>query len=319
MLEDNRVLLKMYETMLRIREFEERVGQLFMQALIRGTTHLSIGEEAVSVGTCFGIRPTDYILTTHRGHGDGIAKGSGPKRILAEVAGKKAGYCKGKGGTMHITDLSVGNLGANGIVGGGIPIAVGVGLAIQYQKRDNVVVGFFGDGAVNEGAFHESLNLAAIWKLPVLFVCKNNLYGMSVPIKEACLLEDLCERASAYGMPGVKVDGMDPTAVRDVVAKAAERARAGEGPTLIECKTYRYFGHSKSDPRAYRTKDEEAAWRARDPIAAAEKALLEAGSLDQEGVERIRAKVKAEMDEAAEFALSSPEPELAELTEDVYV
>lgn len=185
---DKHILLKMYQTMVRIREFEGRVSELFMKDLVRGTTHFSVGEEAVSVGTCFGIRPDDYILTTHRGHGDCIAKGSDPKRIFAEICGRRTGYCKGKGGTMHIVDVSVGNLGANGIVAGGIPIAVGVGLAIQYDNKDKVVVCFFGDGAINEGAFHESVNLAAIWKLPVLFVCKNNLYGMSVPIKEACLL-----------------------------------------------------------------------------------------------------------------------------------
>ena len=236
--------LNMYRDMVRIRRFEETVSDLFSQDRIRGTTHLYIGEEAVAVGACNAINPDDYITSTHRGHGHCIAKGATLDKMMAELFGKITGYCKGKGGSLHIADLNAGNLGANGIVGGGIPIAVGSGLTAKYKNTGKVTVCFFGDGAANTGAFHEALNLAGVWKLPVIFVCENNLYAMSVPVKEAFPIQDIVERAPAYGMPGVIVDGMDVLAVKEAVEEAAKRARRGDGPTLIECKNYLYLGHS---------------------------------------------------------------------------
>lgn len=312
-------LLSMYKDMLRIRRFEETVSDLFSQDKIRGTTHLYIGEEAVAVGACHGIRPDDYITSTHRGHGHCIAKGATLDKMMAELYGKIDGYCKGKGGSLHIADLNAFNLGANGIVGGGIPIAVGSGLTTKYKESGKVTVCFFGDGAVNTGAFHEAVNLAAVWKLPVIFVCENNLYAMSTPVKEAFPIQDIAERAQAYGIPGVVVDGMDVLAVKEAVEKAAERARQGEGPTLIECKTYRYLGHSKNDPRAYRTKEEEKQWKERDAIRRYRKWLLDNGHVREEGLKAIDEAVEKEVEEAILFAERSPYPPLEEITKDVYV
>ncbi len=312
-------LLGMYRDMLRIRRFEETVSDLFSQDKIRGTTHLYIGEEAVAVGACYAIRPDDYITSTHRGHGHCIAKGARLDRMMAELYGKIDGYCKGKGGSLHIADLTAGNLGANGIVGGGIPIAVGSGLTAKYKNTGKVTVCFFGDGAANTGAFHEALNLAAVWKLPVVFVCENNLYAMSMPVREAFPIQDIAERAQAYGMPGMVVDGMDVLAVKEAVEQAAERARRGEGPTLIECKTYRYLGHSKNDPRAYRTREEEQEWKAKDPIKRYRKWLLEQGVAEEEELKTIENEVEREIEEAIAFAEQSPYPPLEEITKDVYV
>ena len=309
----------MYKDMLRIRRFEETVSDLFSQDKIRGTTHLYIGEEAVAVGACNAILSDDYITSTHRGHGHCIAKGATLREMMAELFGKITGYCKGKGGSLHIADLNAGNLGANGIVGGGIPIATGSGLTSKYKKTGKVTVCFFGDGASNTGAFHEAVNMAATWKLPVVFVCENNLYAMSTPVREAFPILDIAERGQAYGMPGIVVDGMDVLAVMEAVEQAAERARRGEGPTLIECKTYRYLGHSKNDPRAYRTKDEEKQWKERDAIKRFRKWLLENTIATEEEIQTIDKEVENEITEAVEFAESSPYPPLEEIVKDVYV
>jgi 2-oxoisovalerate dehydrogenase E1 component len=318
-LESKDKLLQMYKDMLRIRRFEETVSDLFSQDKIRGTTHLYIGEEAVAVGACNAIHPDDYITSTHRGHGHCIAKGATLREMMAELFGKITGYCKGKGGSLHIADLNAGNLGANGIVGGGIPIATGSGLTGKYKKTGKVTVCFFGDGASNTGAFHEAVNMAATWKLPVVYVCENNLYAMSTPVLEAFPILDIAERGQAYGMPGIVVDGMDVLAVMEAVEQAAEKARRGEGPTLIECKTYRYLGHSKNDPRAYRTKDEEKQWKERDAIKRFRKWLLENTVATEEEIQTIDEEVENEIAEAVEFAESSPYPPLEEIVKDVYV
>ena len=249
-----------------IRKFEEVAEASYMRGLVHGTMHLSIGQEASAVGSILALRPDDYILSTHRGHGHCIAKGADPSRMLAEFFGKETGYCRGRGGSMHIADVEGGNLGANGIVAGGLPIAVGVGMSIKAQKQDRVCMVFFGDGATNEGAFHESLNLASIWKLPVVFVCENNKYAMSMDVALAMPVANVADRACAYAMPGTIVDGNDLPAVAAAARQAVSRARTGAGPSLIECKTYRLRGHSKSDRNLYRSKDEIDAWRKRDPI-----------------------------------------------------
>ncbi|MGE5738714.1 MAG: thiamine pyrophosphate-dependent dehydrogenase E1 component subunit alpha, partial [Betaproteobacteria bacterium] len=244
-----------------IRKFEEVAEASYMRGLIHGTMHLSIGQEASAVGAILPLRADDYILSTHRGHGHCIAKGADPARMLAEFFGKETGYCRGRGGSMHIADIEGGNLGANGIVAGGLPIAVGVGMSIKAQAQDRVCMVFFGDGAANEGAFHESLNLASIWKLPVVFVCENNQYGMSMDVADAMAVANVADRAVAYAIPGIVVDGNDLPAVVTAARDAIARARSGDGPLLLECKTYRLRGHSKSDRNLYRTRDEIEAWR----------------------------------------------------------
>ena len=304
--------------MLRIRRFEEKVLDLLTRDVVKGASHLYIGEEAVAVGACAAIRKDDYITSTHRGHGHCIAKGADLKLMLAELCGKATGYCKGRGGSMHIADVTSGNLGATGIVGSNIPVATGAGLSIKMRKTDQVVLCFFGDGAANTGAFHESLNMAAIWKLPVVYICENNLYGMSVSVKRAFPFEDIAERAKGYNIPGVIADGMDVLNVKETVEKAVERARRGEGPTLVECKTYRFLGHSRSDPRRYRTREEEEYWRARDPIKTFSEKLLNAGILTEEKLKALDEEVIREVDEAEKFALNSPYPPVESLCDDVY-
>ncbi|HID15222.1 MAG TPA: thiamine pyrophosphate-dependent dehydrogenase E1 component subunit alpha, partial [Candidatus Atribacteria bacterium] len=257
---------KLLYTLKLIRAFEEKAGELYAEGKISGFLHLSVGEEAVPTGAISVMGPKDYLTSTHRGHGELIARGGDIKRMMAELFGKKTGYCKGKGGSMHMTDIKLGHLGANGIVGGGIPIATGAAAGIKIKKTDQVVLCFFGDGAVNTGAFHEALNLAGIWKLPVIYICENNFYAMSVSLVRSHAVKEIYKRASAYNMPGVLVDGMDVEDVREKVQIAIERARKGEGPTLIEAQTYRYYGHSRTDPSKYRTKEEEEAWKKRDPI-----------------------------------------------------
>src|SRR5271170_4588376 len=249
-----------------IRRFEEAAEDAYMRGLSYGTMHLSIGQEATAVGVCAALTDADYITSTHRGHGHCIAKGADVARMYAEFLGRETGYCHGRGGSMHIADLSKGNLGANGIVGGGIPIAVGAALSAKKRGAGAVAVSFFGDGANNEGAFHESLNIASIWKLPVIFVCENNQYAMSMAMARATAVANVADRASAYAIPGVIVDGNDFAAVAEASFQATERARAGEGPTLIEAKTYRTRGHSRSDRNRYRSREEIEAWKARDPI-----------------------------------------------------
>ena len=303
------VLRKMY----LIRRFEEGAEDSYMRGLVHGTMHLSIGQEASAVGICMPLTDADQITSTHRGHGHCIAKGADVKRMFAEFFGKTTGYCKGRGGSMHIADVTKGNLGANGIVAGGIPIAVGAALSAKKMKTGKVVVSFFGDGANNEGAFHESLNMASIWKLPVIFVCENNGYGMSTSTARSTAVRDIADRAAAYAMPGVIVDGNNFSQVAEASHIAVERARRGEGPTLIESKTYRYRGHSKSDRNRYRTREEIEDWMTnRDPISLFEKELLEFGVIDQAGIEAVRATVEKEIADALEFARQSPMPDPAD-------
>ncbi|WP_156460037.1 thiamine pyrophosphate-dependent dehydrogenase E1 component subunit alpha [Mesorhizobium sp. Root157] len=309
------VLYKMY----LIRRFEEGAEDSYMRGLIHGTMHLSIGQEASAVGICTPLNEDDQITSTHRGHGHCIAKGADVKRMFAEFFGKTTGYCKGRGGSMHIADVAKGNLGANGIVAGGIPIAVGAALSAKRMKTGKVVVSFFGDGANNEGAFHEALNMASIWKLPVIFVCENNGYGMSTSTERSTAVKNIADRAAAYSMPGVIVDGNNFSEVAEASHIAAERARAGEGPTLIESKTYRYRGHSKSDRNRYRTKEEIEDWMSnRDPIMLFETELKEFGIIDDKGIEAVREAVKQEIAAGIEFAKVSPAPELGDLGRYVY-
>ncbi|WP_054313576.1 thiamine pyrophosphate-dependent dehydrogenase E1 component subunit alpha [Mesorhizobium sp. 1M-11] len=309
------VLHKMY----LIRRFEEGAEDAYMRGLIHGTMHLSIGQEASAMGICMPLTDQDQITSTHRGHGHCIAKGADVKRMFAEFFGKTTGYCKGRGGSMHIADVTKGNLGANGIVAGGIPIAVGAALAAKKLRTGKVAVSFFGDGANNEGAFHEALNMAAVWKLPVIFVCENNGYGMSTSTERSTAVKNIADRAGAYAMPGVIVDGNNFSEVAEAANAAVERARAGEGPTLIESKTYRYRGHSKSDRNRYRTKEEIEDWMAnRDPIALFEAELKEFGIIDDAGIEAVREAVKKEIADGIEFAKDSPSPEIRDLENYVY-
>ncbi len=304
--------------MMLIRAFEEAAEQLYLQGMIHGTMHLSIGQEGAAVGACAALRSTDYILSTHRGHGHCIAKGARVDQMMAEFFGKETGYCRGRGGSMHIADVSTGNLGANGIVAGGVPMAAGVGLSIQMQRQDRVALVFFGDGAANEGAFHESLNMAAIWSLPVVYFCENNQYAMSMAITRASKIERLSDRACAYGIPGVTVDGNDLLAVYRTTTEAVERARRGGGPTLIEARTYRWKGHSKSDKQRYRTKEEVKQWQERDPIARLAQKMIEASILTEEDLSTLQARVEQEIIDAIEFAKTSPDPDPATILEGVY-
>jgi len=307
-------LRKMY----LIRQFEEGAEAAYMRGLIHGTMHLSIGQEASAVGICLPLTDADYITSTHRGHGHCIGKGAEVRRMFAEFFGKETGYCRGRGGSMHIADPARGNLGANGIVGGGIPIAVGAALSAKRRGTDSVVVSFFGDGANNEGAFHEALNMASVWKLPVIFVCENNQYGMSTSTERSTAVKNVADRASAYAMPGVIVDGNRLADVADASFAAVERARRGEGPTLIESKTYRIRGHSRSDRNRYRTKEEIESWQQRDPIELFETELQSFGLITADVVAAIRAEVTAEIAEGIEFARLSPAPSLDDVTRDVY-
>lgn len=301
-----------------IRNFEEKVEKLFLQGKIPGTMHLCIGQEATAVGACAVLGEKDKIISNHRGHGHCIAKGADIKRMMAELLGRETGYCKGKGGSMHIADLDIGILGANGIVGAGLPIATGAALTAKMKKLNYVVVCFFGDGATNEGAFHEALNLAAIWDLPVIFFCENNQYGMSGPIKEMVRIENLADRAASYGIPGKVIDGNDVFDVIEAMEEAIERARKGEGPSLVEAKTYRWSGHSKSDARKYRTREEEKEWKNLDPIVMFKKRLIEDGILTEEDYKAMKNQVEKEMLEAIQFAEDSPMPLLETLEDDVY-
>lgn len=305
-------------TMLRIRAFEEKVDELFMQGAVHGTTHLSIGEEAVPAGALSALRPDDYITSTHRGHGHCIAKGANLDLMMAELLGRETGYCRGRGGSMHIADVDAGNIGANGVVGGGIPIATGVGLSIILRHTEQVCLCFFGDGASNEGTFHEAINMASIWNLPVIFLCENNQYGMSMSVQRATHVHSLADRAGAYGIPGFSLDGNNVFAVRQAVREAAERARAGHGPTLIEAITYRYKGHSKSDQNRYRTRDEIADWKQRDPIEQLSRYLEKRGLLTSEQIEQERMQAYADIEDAYAYAQASPEPKVEALLEGVY-
>ena len=311
-------LIAFYRKMFEIRSFEEKVFELYAQNLVPGTIHLYVGEEAVAVGVCSNLRTDDYITSTHRGHGHCIAKGADPKKIMAEILGKKTGYCKGKGGSMHIADFNVGMLGATAVVGAGLPIAMGAGLSIKLRGRDGVVACFFGDGASNQGTFHETLNMAAIWKLPVIFVCENNLYAMGTHQSKAMVLEDIADRAAAYGIPGITVDGNDVLATYEVAREAVERARKGEGPTLIECKTYRHKGHSRIDPAKYRPKEEVEEWLEKDPIERLKRRLLKATVLTEAEIQQVENDVSEKIEEAVKYAIDSPYPDPDEALEDVY-
>lgn len=301
-------LVEMYRMMVRIRKFELKVNELFLQGLIPGTIHLSHGQEAVAVGAISCLRKSDRVLTTHRPHGHALAKGMDPKKLMAEILGKASGCCMGKGGSMHIADVSQGIMPSLPIVGAGIPIAAGIAFAFRQKKSEGVAMSFFGDGATNIGAFHEGLNLAAIWSLPVVYVCENNLYAVSTSIKRSSRLESLARKADSYGMPGITVDGNDVEAVHDAVEGAVERARSGEGPSLIECKTYRHGGHSRTDPATYRPKDEVAYWMSRDPLHVCKKLILRRGYLNEEECGALEEEQGKVVDEAAEFAVQSREP-----------
>ena len=292
LVEDAALARRALSTMWQIRRFEEAVDDLFARGLMHGTMHLSIGQEAVPTGVCLALEREDLITSTHRGHGHCIAKGARLDRMMAELLAKETGYCRGRGGSMHIADVDTGNLGANGIVGGGIPIAAGAALAQKLRGTTNVAVSFFGDGAANEGAFHEGLNLAAVWALPVVFVCENNKYGMSMSSALSMKVDRVSDRAAAYGMPGVTVDGNDVQQVFDATTEAVARARAGDGPTLIEAETYRYKGHSKSDQNLYRSREEIDEWRKKDPIGRFETALLDASTLSQSDIDAVRTEVR---------------------------
>ena len=312
-------LIDMYRTMVRIRVFEERVRKEFAAGNIPGFVHLYSGEEAVAVGACANLRPGDYITSTHRGHGHVIAKGGKTDRMMAELYGRKTGYNKGKGGSMHIADTEMGILGANGVVGAGIPIAGGAAMSAQMRETDQVAICFLGDGATNTGRFHEGVNLAACWNLPVIYVIENNLYAETMHIRDACKIADMAGRASSYGVPGKTVDGNDLLAVFEAVGEAVLRARKGEGPTLMECKTYRWYGHYEGDTITYRTEDELEGWKKKDPIARFRKKLVVEDVLTEEGADRVDQEINDEIEAAVKFAAESPLPDPESVLEDVYV
>lgn len=311
-------IVEMYKTMLKIRKFEQVAMNTFAEGKIPGFVHLYIGEEAVATGVCANLKDSDYITSTHRGHGHILAKGGDLKFMMAELFGKATGYCKGKGGSMHIADATKGILGANGIVGAGHNIAVGAGLSAQYRGTDQVCVCFFGDASTNQGTFHESLNMASVWKLPVVFVCENNLYGISMSQNRHQAIKDVADRGVAYNVPGIVVDGNDVFAVYEAAEEAIKRAREGKGPTLIECKTYRHRGHFEGDPCVYKPTEEQEEWLAKDPIPRFEKYLVENEILTEEKLKKVQDKVESQIDEAVDFANNSPYPELESVLEDVY-
>lgn len=313
-------LLDFYETMVKIRFFEERVEKLFLAGEIPGFVHLYIGEEAIATGVCANLRKDDYIESTHRGHGHTLAKGADLKGAMAEILGKVTGLCKGKGGSMHIADFSVGMLGANGVVGGGFNLAVGAALANKMKGQDNVAVVFFGDGASNRGTFHEAANMASVWKLPVIFLNENNGWASTTPTSSLTSVKNISDRAVGYDMPGVTIDGNDVFKVYETVKEAVERARQGGGPTLIECKTYRIKGHFVGDPEMYRTKEEvHGRFEKDDPIRNFEKKVLAEGLLAKADLNNVDQKVLKAIEEAIEFARQSPYPDSSELYTDLYV
>jgi pyruvate dehydrogenase E1 component alpha subunit len=308
----------MYERMLKIRHFESRVRDLFAAGEMPGFVHLYLGQEAVAVGVCAALNVDDTITSTHRGHGHIIAKGGDVKRMMAELYGKATGYNKGKGGSMHIADPSLGILGANGIVGAGIPIATGAGMSSKLLKTGQVSACFFGDGGANQGTFHEAINIASAFDLPVIYVCENNLYGVGTRQSQVRKVEDIADRGVAYGIPGLAVDGNDVIAVYEASTEAVARARAGQGPTLIECKTYRWRTHFEGEPDTYRPPEEVQAWLDREPIAAYRQRLIEGGALDEGKATRIEGDVIAELDAAVEYARQSPLPEPETALQDLW-
>ncbi len=310
--------MAMLRMMVRIRAFEMKLAELVRNLVIKGTMHPYVGQEAVAAGVCAALRPDDYITSTHRGHGHALAKGADMNRMMAELLGRHTGYCKGKGGSMHIADLELGMLGCNGIVGGGMGITAGAALSVKLRGTDQVSIGFFGDGGANTGITHEAMNLAATWRLPAIFVCENNQYALSMPIAKAVAMPDIATRAAGYGMVGGVVDGNDVMAVWMATRRAAERARRGEGPTLLECKTYRWLQHSLRVKGPDRPAEEEAAWRAKCPISGLRRQLEKEKLLDVAGVAAIETAAAKEVEDAVAFALASPEPPLEEIETDIY-
>ena len=311
-------LLDFYKTMVKIRLFEQTAADLFAKNLLPGFLHLYVGEEAVATGTCAALETTDFITSTHRGHGHLIAKGGDLKKMMAELYAKSTGYCNGKGGSLHIADMDIGILGANGIVAAGIPIATGAAFSSKYQNNGKVAVCFFGDGAANRGTFHEALNVAAIFKLPVIFICENNLYGISEDQRYCMAIQDIATRASSYGFPGVIVDGNDVCAVYETVSEAVKRARAGEGPTLIECKTWRHMGHYVGDPDNYRDPAEKEEWLKKDPIPRLEAILLEKGICSQDDLKKVEQTIQEELAEAIREAEAAPAPSEDDLMKNIF-
>ncbi len=312
------MLLEMYRRMVRIREFENTAADLFKRAQIKGTIHAYIGQEASGVGVCMALRRDDLIAGTHRSHGHNIAKGADTRRMMAEIMGKETGYCKGRGGSMHIAAFETGSLGALAVVGAGMPIAVGAALGFKMKGEDRVAVPFMGDAATNTGNFHEGLNMASIWKLPVVVVVENNHYGVSTNIRDSCCLEDLSQRAASYGVRGVRVDGNDVLAVYQAAAEAVAQARRGDGPTLLVTETYRIEGHYIGEPEVYRSRAEVQEQRAKDPIARFHRTLTEAAMVTAEELDAIDAEIRQEIVGAVQFARESPEPDPATATEYVY-
>lgn len=312
--------LRCYRQMVKIRRFEEQVNQLYMRAVMPGLAHLYVGQEAVAVGVCEALRRDDFITSTHRGHGHCLAKGASIDRMFAELLGKEAGYCRGKGGSMHIADPDTGNLGANAIVGGSVGIAAGAAFSAKMRKTDQVAVCFFGEGAVGQGIMYEVMNMASLWKLPVIFVCENNMYNEYTHYSET-LAGELLGRAKAFGIEAETVDGQDVQQVHAAAERAAERARSGRGPSFLECRTYRYFGHHVGDVNRdyYRKKEEEQEWKShRDPLVILEKKLLEAKHADRAGLDRILDEAAKEVEAGVEFAMNAPYPDEREVSEDVY-
>jgi pyruvate dehydrogenase E1 component alpha subunit len=312
------LMVESYRKMVLIRKFEMCASKLFAQNKLPGFLHLYVGEEAVATGVCSALEVTDYITSTHRGHGHLIAKGGDVKKMMAELFAKETGYCKGKGGSMHISDSDKGILGANGIVGAGIPIATGAAFASKYKGDGRVAVSFFGDGAANRGTFHEALNMAAAFKLPAVFVCENNLFAISVCARYHMAISDISDRAAAYGMPGYSIDGNDVELVYETTKAAVERARRGEGPTLIECKTWRHRGHYEGDPDDYRTAEEKAEWMQKDPIERLAKRLIEEGICTQAELDAIASDADKLLAEAIDEAEAAPVPSVSALMADIY-
>ena len=316
------LLMEMLLRMMRIRHFEERVIQMVDRGEIVGAAHSYIGQEAVAVGACLALRDDDWMTGNHRSHGHPIAKGGDVKMAMAELLGKRTGYCKGKGGSMHLADFSIGILGESGILGSAIPTAVGAALGSKLQGNDRVAVSFFGDGASNEGAFHESINLAAIWKLPVIFLCENNQYAVTSSFKDMVASENISDRAASYSIPGVLVDGQDVLAIHEAVSQAVQRARSGQGPSLIEGRTYRYHDHSLGLGRivraSYRSDEEVEEWKQRDPVDIHKALLLSQDIATQAEIDQMEEEVKKQIDEAVEFARESPYPDPSELFDDMF-
>lgn len=314
----NEDMKRMYKTLVRIRKFESRAVDLFAEGQIPGFLHSYLGEEAIATGVCANLRKTDFITSTYRGHGHIIAKGGDTKYMMAELYGRTTGYCKGKGGSMHIADRDLGILGANGIVGAGQDIAVGAGLAIRYRGTDQVAACFFGDGSTNQGTFHEALNLASVWKLPVIFVCENNHFGISMSQSKHQAIQDIADRAASYGFPGIAVDGNDVMAVYEVAKEAVDRARKGQGPTLIECKTWRWRGHFEGDPGTYKDPKEQEAWMDKEPVGRYRTFLEENGVMTSDETSAIDTMIDDEIDAAIAYASESPLPKPEDVVKDVY-